>query len=243
MLMYIIIGGVVLWIIGLSLFMVGKYKKANNPYKDNPKTTTEFFKQIYFITSKLSELLAEWAIKQAELSNMQMQAIRENSGVGGVGPMGLLVAGTEVATLINPLEMFSGIFAKNKTLSYHLQRPKFGLFGLNVYPYYDLWVKKMKYFESNLKNRATAEEVEAFDNLKIVVLAYLKELKDMQDKATANAVISLLKASATSTVSTAIALTKVVIVAGALGGVVAGSACKQNSYVRVDQHGNETPII
>jgi hypothetical protein len=106
--------------------------------------------------------------------------------------------------------------------------------GVKLTPLYDLWRKKMNIFDSTLRQKATAEEIEVFENVKSAVLKQLKETQVFQDKLIKQEAISITIASFKSTLATAIAVSGAVIAVGALIGLAAATQPMQK-YEYIDR--------
>jgi len=188
--------------------MAMQYKKVNTDprWKETPQTTTEFFAQIYHISNEYNGRLETWF--EGEMRRAGVQLDKTEIAIGAID------APANMARLL-----FNGIDGGISALLMP-KRPDFGMYGLKVTPWFDLFRKKTKLFRNTFLDAAKPEEKEAFDYIDRAMALRLKEMREFQNAHKANLLSSGLKAIAISVAEAGIVLAKVMLTAAKIGLVV-----------------------
>ena len=188
--------------------------------------------------------MEEWFEDEIKKSNVRIEDIRQSTSAIDFGPNIMDAVCTMVAG-IGLQKIYEMLTDKHL-----LPTPNFGTVskrGLTLSAYSDLIRKRSKYVKNTFYDKATSEERKAFDAINAAVVQRLKEMRKFQHGQQKKIVAASLKSSAVSAVEAGIVLAKVGVAAGTLGLVIgvsaAGASSLSPTYVRVDEDGNETPII
>jgi hypothetical protein len=190
-------------------------KNAKVKYGADPKTTAEFFGQMKLLLPDIENRLSEWVESKENGTKSQVANIQQGAGTGvaGFGPTGFLAALVTITPIIDLGGMVTGY-----------SKPQFGLTGVDILPLLDTYIAKMKYFNSNLKQTASAEDVKMANDIDHGVRIALASAKAMQRKSQKTLAIQIAQASVKSTTAQVQAIVSIIAISTVVSLVVYNAA-------------------